>query len=62
MKKNATKHMHHHCPKKSYPSDINCKPINYPSFDKPPEYTISDAAPVLAFKPAVMKQINADAW
>jgi len=29
-------------PRKSRPSDINRKPTNYPTFVKPPEYTISD--------------------
>lgn len=38
-------------PKKSRPSDINRKPVVYPSFEKPAEYTISDATAVLATKP-----------
>ncbi|KAL3762286.1 hypothetical protein ACHAWU_000933 [Discostella pseudostelligera] len=29
-------------PRKSRPSDIKRKPTNYPTFDKPPEYTISE--------------------
>lgn len=41
----------HNRPKKSRPSDVNRKPVVYPSFEKPAEFTISDAAPVLASKP-----------
>ena len=41
----------HNRPKKHRPSDINRKPVVYPSFEKPAEYTISDAAAVLATKP-----------
>mmetsp|Transcript_18881 Transcript_18881/g.24985 ORF Transcript_18881/g.24985 Transcript_18881/m.24985 type:complete len:96 (+) Transcript_18881:114-401(+) len=52
VQKKAAKRMHHRRPKKSRPSDINRKPTDYPTFEKPPEYTISDAAPVLASKPA----------
>ncbi|KAL7436139.1 hypothetical protein ACHAXH_005034 [Discostella pseudostelligera] len=29
-------------PRKSRPSDIKRKPTNYPTWDKPPEYTISE--------------------
>jgi hypothetical protein len=47
QKKAAKKHAHNR-PRKSRPSDINRKPVVYPSFEKPSEYTISDAvaAPV----------------
>eukprot|EP00557_Chaetoceros_sp_GSL56_P000773 CAMPEP_0176498864 /NCGR_PEP_ID=MMETSP0200_2-20121128/12587_1 /TAXON_ID=947934 /ORGANISM="Chaetoceros sp., Strain GSL56" /LENGTH=89 /DNA_ID=CAMNT_0017897177 /DNA_START=108 /DNA_END=377 /DNA_ORIENTATION=- len=34
----------HNRPRKSRPSDINRKPPVYPSFERPSEYTISDAA------------------
>lgn len=40
----AAKKANHNRPKKSRPSDINRKPVVYPSFEKPSEYTISDAA------------------
>lgn len=44
----AARKANHNRPKKSRPSDINRKPVVYPSFEKPSEYTISDApaAPV----------------
>ncbi len=44
----AAKKAAHNRPKKSRPSDINRKPTVYPSFEKPAEFTISDApaAPV----------------
>jgi len=44
----AAKKAAHNRPKKSRPSDINRKPVVYPSFEKPAEFTISDApaAPV----------------
>eukprot|EP00571_Detonula_confervacea_P015742 CAMPEP_0172298048 /NCGR_PEP_ID=MMETSP1058-20130122/863_1 /TAXON_ID=83371 /ORGANISM="Detonula confervacea, Strain CCMP 353" /LENGTH=78 /DNA_ID=CAMNT_0013007279 /DNA_START=48 /DNA_END=284 /DNA_ORIENTATION=- len=29
-------------PRKSRPSDINRKPTNYPTWESPPEYTISE--------------------
>jgi hypothetical protein len=29
-------------PRKSRPSDINRRPTSYPTWDKPPEYTISE--------------------
>eukprot|EP00577_Skeletonema_sp_RCC1716_P031929 CAMPEP_0113389782 /NCGR_PEP_ID=MMETSP0013_2-20120614/9810_1 /TAXON_ID=2843 ORGANISM="Skeletonema costatum, Strain 1716" /NCGR_SAMPLE_ID=MMETSP0013_2 /ASSEMBLY_ACC=CAM_ASM_000158 /LENGTH=78 /DNA_ID=CAMNT_0000272881 /DNA_START=52 /DNA_END=288 /DNA_ORIENTATION=+ /assembly_acc=CAM_ASM_000158 len=38
----AAKKAAHNRPKKSRPSDINRKPTNYPTWDSPPEYTISD--------------------
>ena len=47
----AAKKANHNRPKKSRPSDINRKPVVYPSFEKPAEYTISDAAAVPAVKP-----------
>lgn len=40
----AARKANHNRPKKSRPSDINRKPVVYPSFEKPSEYTISDAA------------------
>mmetsp|Transcript_18475 Transcript_18475/g.25423 ORF Transcript_18475/g.25423 Transcript_18475/m.25423 type:complete len:97 (+) Transcript_18475:155-445(+) len=51
VNKKAAKRMHHRRPRKSRPSDINRKPTDYPTFEKPPEYTITDAPPVLATKP-----------
>eukprot|EP01082_Thalassiosira_pseudonana_P003389 g3662.t1 g3662 contig12:2516683-2517639(+) len=36
----AAKKAAHDRPKKSRPSDINRKPVVYPSFESPPEYTI----------------------
>jgi hypothetical protein len=44
----AAKKANKNRPRKSRPSDINRKPVVYPSFESPPEYTISDApaAPV----------------
>jgi hypothetical protein len=47
----AAKKANHNRPRKSRPSDINRKPVVYPSFEKPAEYTISDAPAVLAVKP-----------
>eukprot|EP00984_Skeletonema_dohrnii_P018314 scaffold8530_cov154-Skeletonema_dohrnii-CCMP3373.AAC.5 len=38
----AAKKAAHNRPKKSRPSDINRKPTNYPTWESPPEYTISD--------------------
>ena len=44
----AAKKANHNRPKKHRLSDINRKPVVYPAFEKPSEYTISDApaAPV----------------
>ena len=42
MNKGAKKARHNR-PKKSRPSDIHRKPTVYPSFERPSEYTISDA-------------------
>lgn len=47
----AARKANHNRPRKSRPSDINRKPVVYPSFEKPSEYTISDAAAVPAVKP-----------
>jgi len=44
VQKKAAKKSNHNRPRKSRPSDINRKPVVYPSFEKPSEYTISDAA------------------
>ena len=41
--KAAAKHNHNR-PRKSRPSDINRKAPVYPAFEKPSEYTVSDAA------------------
>ena len=41
----AAKKANKNRPRKSRPSDINRKPTNYPTFEKPAEYSISDAAP-----------------
>ena len=38
----AAKKANHDRPRKSRPSDINRKPTNYPTWENPPEYTISD--------------------
>eukprot|EP00578_Thalassiosira_sp_NH16_P014226 CAMPEP_0181111014 /NCGR_PEP_ID=MMETSP1071-20121207/19033_1 /TAXON_ID=35127 /ORGANISM="Thalassiosira sp., Strain NH16" /LENGTH=78 /DNA_ID=CAMNT_0023194847 /DNA_START=103 /DNA_END=339 /DNA_ORIENTATION=+ len=38
----AAKKANHDRPRKSRPSDINRKPTEYPTFEKPPEYTISE--------------------
>jgi len=37
----AAKKANHDRPRKSRPSDINRKPVEYPTFEKPSEYTIS---------------------
>jgi len=54
----ATKKAQHNRPRKSRPSDINRKPVVYPSFEKPSEYTISDAAAAPVAKPVAMKSEN----
>mmetsp|Transcript_20082 Transcript_20082/g.43051 ORF Transcript_20082/g.43051 Transcript_20082/m.43051 type:complete len:80 (-) Transcript_20082:275-514(-) len=38
----AAKKANHDRPRKSRPSDINRKPTNYPTWESPPEYTISE--------------------
>jgi len=47
----AAKKANHNRPRKSRPSDINRKPVVYPTFDKPAEYTISDAPATPVTKP-----------
>ena len=52
VNKKATKKHQDRRPKKSRPSDINRKPVEYPDAGTaPPEYTISDAPAVVAKKP-----------
>mmetsp|Transcript_2232 Transcript_2232/g.3177 ORF Transcript_2232/g.3177 Transcript_2232/m.3177 type:complete len:92 (-) Transcript_2232:190-465(-) len=46
----AARKANHNRPRKSRPSDINRKPVVYPSFEKPAEYTISDAPAAPAAK------------
>mmetsp|Transcript_34516 Transcript_34516/g.41292 ORF Transcript_34516/g.41292 Transcript_34516/m.41292 type:complete len:95 (+) Transcript_34516:66-350(+) len=52
VNKKAARKSNHTRPRKSRPSDINRKVPVYPSFEKPPEYTISDApaTPVVRMK------------
>lgn len=52
VNKKAARKSNHTRPRKSRPSDINRKAPVYPSFEKPPEYTISDApaTPVVRMK------------
>jgi hypothetical protein len=52
VQKKATKKHADRRPKKSRPSDINRKPTNYPTFEKPAEYSISDDAPTPVTKKA----------
>mmetsp|Transcript_23005 Transcript_23005/g.32411 ORF Transcript_23005/g.32411 Transcript_23005/m.32411 type:complete len:92 (-) Transcript_23005:188-463(-) len=46
VQKKAARKAAHNRPKKSRPSDINRKPTIYPSFEKPSEYSVSDAPAV----------------
>ena len=52
VQKKAAKRANHRRPRKSRLSDINRKPTNYPSFEKPSEYTISDAPATPVTKPS----------
>mmetsp|Transcript_15701 Transcript_15701/g.15103 ORF Transcript_15701/g.15103 Transcript_15701/m.15103 type:complete len:98 (-) Transcript_15701:79-372(-) len=51
VQKKATKRTAHRRPRKSRLSDINRKPTDYPTFEKPSEYTISAEPATSVAKP-----------